>query len=148
MVHSWIKKVMPENAYICFEQLEGGGACCIFKFYFSMKIMHISDVKHDNSIYIWCAVTQLYLTLCDPIGCSSLGYSVHGISQARILEWIAVSSSRGSSWPRDRPHIFFVSQYSHCDNYYCQANECSIPSPQLPFLCVLLCDKNIPNLLS
>ena len=39
---------------------------------------------------------------CDPTDCSPSGSSVHGISQARILEWVATSSSRGSSWPRDR----------------------------------------------
>ena len=37
--------------------------------------------------------------------CSPLGFSVHGISQARILEWVAISFSRGSSWPRDRTAI-------------------------------------------
>ena len=41
------------------------------------------------------------LTLCDPINCSSPGSSVHGILQARILEWDDISFSRGSSWPRD-----------------------------------------------
>ena len=40
-------------------------------------------------------------TLWDPMNCSPPGSSVHGISQARILECIAISSSRGSSWPRD-----------------------------------------------
>ena len=44
---------------------------------------------------------QLCLTLCDPTDHSSLGSSVHGILQARILEWVAVSSSRGSSPPKD-----------------------------------------------
>ena len=38
---------------------------------------------------------------CDPMGCSLPGSSVHGIFQARILEWVAISFSRGSSWPRD-----------------------------------------------
>ena len=38
---------------------------------------------------------------CDPMDCSLPRSSVHGISQARILEWVAMSSSRGSSWPRD-----------------------------------------------
>ena len=37
-----------------------------------------------------------------PVDCSRPGSSVHGILQARILEWVAISSSRGSSWPRDR----------------------------------------------
>ena len=43
--------------------------------------------------------------LCDPMDCSLPGSSVHRIFQARILEWVAISSSRGSSWPRDRTCI-------------------------------------------
>ena len=47
------------------------------------------------------AVAHLCLTLCDPMDCSPPGSSVHGISQARILEWVATSFSRGSTWPMD-----------------------------------------------
>ena len=46
-------------------------------------------------------VTQSCPTLCDPMDCSPPGSSVHGILQARILEWVAMSFSRGSSQPRD-----------------------------------------------
>ena len=49
-----------------------------------------------------CLVTQLCPTLCDPIDCSPPGSSVHGILQARILEWVAVPISMRSSQPRDR----------------------------------------------
>ena len=42
---------------------------------------------------------------CDPIDCSPSGSSVHRIFQARILQWVAISSSRGSFWPRDRTWI-------------------------------------------
>ena len=41
------------------------------------------------------------LTLCTPMDCSLSGFSVHGVFQARILEWVAISISRGSSWLRD-----------------------------------------------
>ena len=47
-------------------------------------------------------VAQSCPTLCDPMDCSLPGSSVHGILQARILEWGAISFSRGSSQPRDR----------------------------------------------
>ena len=47
------------------------------------------------------SVTQSCLTLCDLMDCSPPGSSVHAISQARILEWVAISFSRGSSRPRD-----------------------------------------------
>ena len=56
--------------------------------------------------YFLCAkLIQLCLTLCDPIHCSPPGSSVHGILQARILEWVAISSSRGSFQPRDQTHV-------------------------------------------
>ena len=45
---------------------------------------------------------QSCLTLCDPMDYSLTGCSVHGILQARILEWVAMPSSRGSSQPRDQ----------------------------------------------
>ena len=48
-----------------------------------------------------CLVAQPCPTLCDPMGCSTAGSSVHGISPTRILEWVAISFSRGSSWTRD-----------------------------------------------
>ena len=43
--------------------------------------------------------------LCDPTDCSLPGSSLHGILQARVLEWVAISFSRGSSWPRDRTQV-------------------------------------------
>ena len=56
-----------------------------------------------------CLVAQLCLTLCDTLDCSLPGYSVHGIFQARILEWVAISFSREASRPRDRACISCVS---------------------------------------
>ena len=50
-------------------------------------------------------VAQSCLTLCDPMDCSLLGSFVHGIFQAIVLEWIAISFSRGSSQPRDRTRV-------------------------------------------
>ena len=55
------------------------------------------------------SVAQSCLTLFDLMDCSPPGSSVHGILQSRILEWIAISSSRGSSQPRDRTGISFSS---------------------------------------
>ena len=50
-------------------------------------------------------VAQSCPTLCDLVGCSLPGCSVHGIRQARILEWVAISFSRGSSWSRDQTRV-------------------------------------------
>ena len=51
-------------------------------------------------------VTQSCLILCDPMDCSPPGFSVHGILQARVLEWVAISFSKGSSQARDRTRVF------------------------------------------
>ena len=65
-------------------------------------------------IYIWhmvcvCSLVQSCLTLCSPMDCSPPGSSVHGISQVRILEWVAISYFRRSSCPRNQTHISCVS---------------------------------------
>ena len=52
---------------------------------------------------------QLCQTLCDPLDYSPIGFSVHSILQARILEWVAMPSSRGSSPPRDLTQVSYVS---------------------------------------
>ena len=53
-------------------------------------------------------VAQSCPTLCDPIDCSLPGSSVHGIFQAIVLEWIAISFSRGSSQPRARTRVSWI----------------------------------------
>ena len=58
--------------------------------------MHAQSLSH-----VWL--------FCDLMGWSPPGFSVHGISQARILKWVAISSSRGSSWPRDQTCVSCVS---------------------------------------
>ena len=55
-----------------------------------------------SDVLLRVLVAQSCLTLCDPMDYSLLGFSVHGILQARILEWIAIPFSRGTSQPRDR----------------------------------------------
>ena len=62
-------------------------------------------------------------TLCDPMDCSPPGPSVHGILQARILEWIAISYSRGSSRPRNQTWISCIS---------CNAGGLFPTEPSLP----------------
>ena len=66
---------------------------------------------------------KLCLTLCDPIGCSLPGSSVHGILQARVLEWVAISFSRGSSWPRDRTQVSHV--VGRCFTIWATRENCS-----------------------
>ena len=65
--------------------------------------MHVVAGGMWKSVCAWVGapLLQSCLTLCNPMDCSPLGSSVHGILQARILEWVAISSSRGSSKPRN-----------------------------------------------
>ena len=55
-----------------------------------------------------CLLTQSCPTLCDPMDCSPPASSVHGILQARTLEWVAMPSSRGSSQRRDWTQVFRI----------------------------------------
>ena len=67
-------------------------------------VSELSFLYHDprdNCVHV--LVTQLCLTLRDPIDCRPPGSSVHGILPARILEWVAIPFSGGSSWPRIEP---------------------------------------------
>ena len=63
-----------------------------------------------RSFLVWCVkvkvlVTQLCPTICDPMDYSLPGFSVQGILQARILEWVAISISRGSSWSKNQTWV-------------------------------------------
>ena len=63
-----------------------------------------------SSVVCSCAkLLQSCPTLCDPMDCSPPRSSVHGILQARILEWVAMLSSGRSSQPKDRTHVSYVS---------------------------------------
>ena len=68
-----------------------------------------------ESMCVSAKLFQLCPTLCDPMDCGAPGSSAHRILQARVLEWVAMSSSRGSSRPRDRTRspalagVFFTS---------------------------------------
>ena len=68
---------------------------------------HYPQIINFNKIWICCCclIAKLCLTLCDPMDCSPPGSFVHGISQARILEWVAISYCRGSSWPKNWTHV-------------------------------------------
>ena len=70
-----------------------------------------------------CACTHTCPTLCNPIDDSPPGSSVHGIFQARILEWVAISSSRGSSKGRDQTWVSCVSCIGRQILYHCTTWE-------------------------
>ena len=74
-----------------------------------------------------CVCAQSHLTLCHPADCSPPGSSVHGIVQARILEWVTIPFSREFSQPRDQTQvscivgrffIFWAIAQTHMDNIF------------------------------
>ena len=84
----------------------GGGLGLVLVNLMEKEYIKIFIIWHTEGKFLkTCLVAQLCLTLCDPMDCSLPGSSVHGILQARILERVVISCSRGSSWPRDGTHI-------------------------------------------
>ena len=83
---------------------------------------------HSNYHFL-CAHAKLLQscwTHCNPIVCSPLGSSVYGILQARILEWVAMVSSRGSSQPRDESYVSYIS----CIGRWVLYHQCQLGSPR------------------
>ena len=86
-----ISGVQKSDSLICIH------VSIIFKFF-----PHLG--QHRILSRVPCAIhlLQSYLSLCDPVDCSPPGSILHGILQARILEWVAIPFSKGSFQPRDR----------------------------------------------
>ena len=101
-----------------------------------------SWVIKDGTMYLYlkhhCAKSlQYFLTLCDPIDSSLPSFSVHGILQARILEWVAISYSRGSSWSRGqiKPPSLLSPELS---GVFFTPSAAWEASPQLTSICTVL----------
>ena len=84
-------------------------------------------------------VTQSCLTLCDPMDCSLPSFSVHGIFQARVLEWVAIRFSRGSSWHRDWTRVS-CSVGRRFTLWATREAQSAIPSLTLKFIPSLTCE--------
>ena len=82
-------------------------------FFVGINVILLTSLQQGNDRIrfgkVACAHAQLCLTLCDPMDCSPPGSSVHGISQASILEWVAISFSRGSLQTQgSNPHLLHL----------------------------------------
>ena len=77
-----------------------------FSSFISTITSYVAFLTYKWSELKWSEnITQSYQILCNPMNRSPPGSSVHGLLQARILEWVAMSSSRASSQPRDRTQV-------------------------------------------
>ena len=94
-----IKFKNRQNYSVCYAELPLRWLCNwkrVWRGFWGLVIFYFLICMH-------CAKSlQSCLTLCDLLDCSPPGSSVCGVLQARILEWVAMPSSRGSSWPRDQ----------------------------------------------
>ena len=90
---------------------------CLFSCCFWLLPCYVAELSSCNKssrdyrarVFVcMCVCAQSCPTLCDPTDCSLADSSVHGILQARTVEWVTISSSRGSSWPRDWTRILWV----------------------------------------
>jgi len=79
------------------DEMEGGSK--ITGLFFPGSVVKYPACQHRSCC---CLVTKSCPTVCNPMDRSPLDSSIHGISQARILEWVAISFSRGSSQTRDQ----------------------------------------------
>ena len=97
---------------LCFHYksyLEGGQLCGRYKY---RNLISKVCLLSSSFLLIHACIPRRFshvLTLCDPMDCSLPDSSVHGISQATILEWVVIASSRGSSRSRDQTRISCVS---------------------------------------
>ena len=80
----------------------------------TFKLFGIGEITYKNALrmlFCCCLVAKSCPTLCNPIDCSPSGSSVHGISQARIVERTAIFFCRGSFWSKDRTHISCIGRW-------------------------------------
>ena len=74
------------------------------------------SILQEALVWLACVLSlQLCLNLCNSMDYSPPGSSAHGIIQAGILKWVAISFSRGSSWPRDRTQVSHIADKSFTD---------------------------------
>ena len=101
-----------------------------------------------------CLVAQSCLTLCLPMDCSLPGSTIHGILQARILECVAISSSRGSSQPMDQTSVSCIGRWilyhwTICEAQIRQTNGQSVQFSSVALSCPTLCkpmNRSTPGL--
>ena len=108
---SWLETLLEVPPHGGPAHCGGVGLCLYVNVHGYCEYMHVY-ICMCACICVWtcvCEYAQSCPTLYNPINCSPPGSSIRGILQARILEWIALSSSRGSSRPRDQNFVSYVS---------------------------------------
>ena len=86
-------------------------------------------------VMLCCAVLSHFscVQLCNPMDCSQPGSSVHGVLQTGILEWVAMPSSSGSSWPRNQTRVSYVS----CIGRWVLYQQSNLGSPYIWYIILI-----------
>ena len=90
----------------------------LLKRLFLYNTTSVTFLPPNMNIELLCMHPQSYPTLYDPMNCNPPGSSLHGIFQAKTVDWVAIFLSRGSSWPRDGTHVSCVSYLGGCILYH------------------------------
>ena len=109
VIHIWLKKFLSGVMVNLMCQLASAKGCPGCGECNSWVCQSVPRRDYSlNWLMLLSLVARSCLTLCDPMDCNPPGSSVHGILQARTLEWVAISSSKWYSWPRDRTCLFYI----------------------------------------
>ena len=96
-------------SWLFFDLLRIGDLQCCVSFFYTPMWVSYTFIYMCVYVCMCAKLLQLCLILCDPVdSCLPVSF-VHGILQVRILEWVAMPSSRGSSWCRDRNCVSYIS---------------------------------------
>ena len=99
----------------------------------SPKCRLVNNPSWWFQVCMYVQLLNFVRVFCDPMDCSPPGSSVHGIFQVRLLEWVALLSSKGSSWPRDRVHLSCVEDSSSLGNLGSPDTSVSVSKHTLSF---------------
>ena len=103
---------MPANITSILQPVDQGVSLTFKSYYliniFQMDLAAINSASSDRCEQKVKVVTPSCLTLCDPMDCRPPSSSVHGILQARILEWVAIAFFKGSSQPKDQTWVSYI----------------------------------------
>ena len=122
-MHTWARvgtlalgKIFPGAIYVCIRTSQWKHywirVMCKIRYFKNLEWFQETTDIFVYCIYFFCfcLVAKFCLTLCNPVNCGLAGSFVRGIFQARTLEWVVISFSRGSSLPRDQTHVSCTSR--------------------------------------